>query len=614
MQGIIAGRNRRHRVVEAPTVLASDIDFLKTQGVAPNLLAEAESLARHEGCPASSCLIAHDLLDEAVFYRLLARHLGLRLCEEMVRPAATTQLDQALADGFLELEAGSTTRWLLAPQGPDIAIVLAARHQLREAGAAFAIVTPQRLTMLLYEYFEKDISRDASHDLARHLPAMCNAPGPTPGSTASPRYLRSSSAVLLGGAVSALLGISFVISNWLKLSACLAPRPAPRAPDTIAAHELPTYTIIVALYHEHEVVADLAAALEAIAYPRSRLAVLFVIEADDDRTRHALLALDLPQRFTILTAPAGTPRTKPRALNVALRLVRSDYVTIFDAEDRPSPTQLRAAAERFAQLDDRIACLQASLVIDNADESWLTRLFALDYATLFDVINPFLASANMVMPLGGTSNHFRVAALKACHGWDAWNVTEDADLGIRLARLGYGLASLTSDTGEEAPVTFKAWLHQRRRWQKGWMQTALVHLRFPQALVNDLGPARATMAASWLATMVLGPLFGPFLALACLLHVESHGFFRPESTSAVLVNTWISFVALTGAFALRTPLLIGLWRRRLWSSLIIVPLLPLYLGLVTLAAWLALHDLIVAPYHWRKTTHGIARMRRAPAL
>lgn len=614
MQGHSSRSVQRREPVVGSGVLSSDITFLRGQGIAPALLLQAEALALLEGCAASTCLMAHDLIDETTFYHLLARHLGLRLCEDAVRPSATTKLDRAWADGFLELEQGSTTRWLLAPRGPDIAVALATREQLRAAGEAFALITPQRLKALLCEHFAEEIGQDASLNLQRHFPAMSNAPGSSSASATRPRTLHGMTFALLGLTLSVLLGMGFVIGHWLKLSACLAPKVS--GADVAATNDgkLPTYTIILALYQEHRVVADLAAALEAIAYPKSRLSVIFVVEADDTSTKAALQALALPQRFSILTAPAGTPRTKPRALNVALRMVTSEFVTVYDAEDRPSPGQLRAAVARFAELDDRTACLQASLVIDNAKESWLTKLFALDYAALFDVINPLLANAGLVLPLGGTSNHFRVAALKACHGWDAWNVTEDADLGVRLARLGYSVATLASDTFEEAPISLAAWLHQRRRWQKGWMQTALVHLRFPQALLSDLAPARSLVASAWLSTMVLGPLLGPFLALACLADVASRGFFSPASPSALLLNTWILFVAVTGGFAMLTPVLVGLWRRRLWGCMTALPLLPVYLVLISLAAWLALYDLVVAPYHWRKTTHGLTRIKRTVPL
>ena len=189
----------------------------------------------------------------------------------------------------------------------------------------------------------------------------------------------------------------------------------------------------------------------------------------------------------ILVAPQGSPRTKPRALNVALPLARGRYTVVYDAEDIPDPGQLRLAVARFAQLPRNVACLQARLTIDNTDDTWLTRLFTIEYAALFDAFNPGLAEIGSPLPLGGTSNHFRTSVLRDIHGWDAWNVTEDADLGIRLARLGYAVKDLPSSTLEEAPGTLGAWMRQRTRWMKGFVQTATSHSRKPRLLLRQLG-------------------------------------------------------------------------------------------------------------------------------
>ena len=250
---------------------------------------------------------------------------------------------------------------------------------------------------------------------------------------------------------------------------------------------LPSYTIIAALYREAAITRKLISALDAIQYPRAKLEVLIVIEADDHETREALAALDLPGHMKIIRAPPGFPRTKPRALNVALPLARGEFTVVFDAEDEPDGDQLRIAAAFFAKLPSRVACLQARLTIDNMRDTWLTRMFTIEYATLFDVFNPGLASLGSPILLGGTSNHFRTAVLQKICGWDAWNVTEDADLGIRLSRMGYEVADLPSSTLEEAPATLAKWMKQRTRWMKGYMQTCISHSR----------TARRTRDAAW---------------------------------------------------------------------------------------------------------------------
>ena len=222
-------------------------------------------------------------------------------------------------------------------------------------------------------------------------------------------------------------------------------------------------------------------------YPRSKLDIKLVVERDDEAARRALKSLDLPARYEIVVAPSGLPATKPRALNVALPAARGALVVVYDAEDEPDADQLRLAAARFAA-EPYVHCLQAALTIDNAADSWISAMFAIEYATLFDLIDPGFAALDLPIPLGGTSNHFRVDTLKRVGGWDAWNVTEDADLGMRLASAGARVGALASSTTEEAPAEFAAWFRQRVRWQKGWMQTLIVHSRRPLRFARALGP------------------------------------------------------------------------------------------------------------------------------
>ncbi len=195
----------------------------------------------------------------------------------------------------------------------------------------------------------------------------------------------------------------------------------------------------------------------------------FVLEGDDHETRRALLGLNLGPPFEIIIAPPVGPRTKPKALNVALPFARGSFTVIYDAEDIPEPDQLRRALDAFRRGGNRLTCVQASLAINNIADNWRTRMFAANYAGQFDAFLPGLAALHLPFPLGGSSNHFRTAVLRKVGGWDPYNVTEDADLGIRLYRLGYRSAVLSSATYEEAPPPFVQWLKQRTRWYKGWM-------------------------------------------------------------------------------------------------------------------------------------------------
>ncbi len=295
--------------------------------------------------------------------------------------------------------------------------------------------------------------------------------------------------LLVATLLSLFLAAAIVVRLFAAAASCDA-TSAVSAP-VLRDHELPVVTVIVALYREAQVAPALAASLQRLDYPVSKLDIIMVVEADDHETRRALEALGLPAYFRIVIAPEGQPRTKPRALNIGLALARGSLTCVFDAEDIPEPRQLREAAARFAVLPSAIACLQGRLAIDNFGDGWLARCFALEYAALFDVVNPSLASLGAPIPLGGTSNHFRTDILRKVGGWDAWNVTEDLDLGLRLARFGYSAGVLEASTFEEAPVSLRGWMNQRRRWFKGWFQTLFVHAREPRAFIAGMGWSRA---------------------------------------------------------------------------------------------------------------------------
>jgi glycosyltransferase XagB len=346
-------------------------------------------------------------------------------------------------------------------------------------------------------------------------------------------------------------------------------------------------------------------------YPLEKLDVKLVVEADDQETQKAVAALDLGQPFKVIIAPLGEPRTKPKALNAALPFVYGSLTVVYDAEDVPEPDQLRRALDAFAAGDRRLACVQASLTIDNTADGWLARMFTAGYAGQFDAFLPGLAALGLPLPLGGSSNHFRTEALRKVGGWDPYNVTEDADLGIRLHRLGFRSAAISAATYEEAPARFRAWLRQRTRWYKGWMQTWLVHMRQPGRLVRDLRPAGAIAVQLFLACNVLAALVHPLFALAV-----GYSLFAGQPLVTVAgLDSWPIFAAtfLCG-YASTIPLdLIGLKRRGLLRHAWVLVFTPFYWLLLSLAAWRALIQLIHDPQRWEKTEHGLAKTSRLQA-
>ena len=282
--------------------------------------------------------------------------------------------------------------------------------------------------------------------------------------------------------ISVVAHLPFVAALMSK-RACFIAAPGTPIPD----EALPIYSILVPVYHEANMMAHIARSLAAIDYPHDRLDVLILIEADDSETREAAERISWPGFVRLLTVNAEGPKTKPRACNFGLAHARGSLVVIYDAEDQPHPRQLRDAAARFHTAPPDLACLQAPLIIDNHKNKWLAAMFALEYRLLFTRFLPVLANFGCVIPLGGSSNHFRVDILRALGAWDSHNLTEDADLGMRMAYFGYRTEMITPPTFENAPHGLKIFLRQRIRWQSGHIQTISVHLRQPLRAMKSAG-------------------------------------------------------------------------------------------------------------------------------
>ncbi len=593
-----------------------EIAFLTHYGVPPSTLSAATGMARRQGVYADEALLAAGGISESHFYHALARHLRLPFVDGDVQIAATICYPEAIHAGLVPLADRKEADLLAAPRGDAIAHLILSSYR-GELQSRLAITCPTHLSRLVRAASRERILHESSFGLASWDPALCTK------DMTSPRRSRAISglAVLLLVAMLTIKSASFfcamlvsaaffalVLLRIMVTAAALEPFAPPR--QQLADRELPIYSIVVTLYREARVVPQLVAALDRIDYPPAKLDIKFVIEEEDAETCAALQSLVRTPGHEIIVAPAGAPRTKPRALNVALPLLRGQLVTIFDAEDIPDPMQLRLAAERFARTSPKVACLQARLAIDNLADGWLPQLFAIEYAALFDVINVGLAELRLALPLGGTSNHFRTRVLRKIGGWDAWNLTEDADLGFRLARFGYRIEILQSTTHEEAPITLKAFVGQRRRWCKGWYQTLLTLCRNPVGLWQELGPLRLSTTALVLLSCVLGPLGGPFCVILLALDVVSGQITWPSNSFQVGAATLWTSVFLAGGPAILWPALLGMKRRRLFSLWRVLPLLPAYYAIICFAAWTSLYDLIKRPYHWCKTEHGLGRRSR----
>jgi len=403
-------------------------------------------------------------------------------------------------------------------------------------------------------------------------------------------------ALLLAGLLAAAMVffLAVMVFRLVLLGAAFWPAPARPSREGISVL-LPGYTILIAMKDEAACVPQLARTVAAFDYPEDLLDIKLLIETGDEVTRAAILAQDWPARTELVVLPPGAPQTKPRALNYGLARATGAYVVVYDAEDRPHPGQLRAAAEAFAHAGPDLACLQAPLVGIPARGGWLARQWAQEYAIQFGLILPALARLGLPVALGGTSNHFRRDALVTSGGWDAWNVTEDADLGLRLARLGRRVGVIRSPTFEAPPEAASVWLGQRSRWLKGFVQTWLVLMRDPACVLRGLRPAgfasvQLTLGAAIVSALVHGPW--ALWCLACLVSPSLHlgaiggaGFCLSLSTGALS--------------ALLAP---GPWR---WRRLADIASMPLYWPLQTLAMARALWSLARRPHYWAKTPHEV---------
>ncbi|HLQ19278.1 MAG TPA: glycosyltransferase [Tabrizicola sp.] len=384
------------------------------------------------------------------------------------------------------------------------------------------------------------------------------------------------------------------------IAALRAPLPGPTPPsDGIA----PVVSIIVALYSEADIAPRLVRRLARLDYPVELLDVILAVEAEDHITLDALAQAELPPWMRVVVVPEGQVKTKPRALNHALDHARGAIVGVYDAEDAPEPDQLRRVVERFQRSGPEVACLQGVLDYYNPRTNWLSRCFTIEYAGWFRLVLPGLARLGLVVPLGGTTLFFRREVLDRLGAWDAHNVTEDADLGIRLARHGYRTELIDTVTHEEANCRPLPWIKQRSRWIKGYMMTWVVHMRSPLQLWRQLGPRGflgfQVLFLGTIAQFLLAPLLWSFMLLPLGVDHPLYAALPVPAVWAIAIAFFLSEAAniLIGA--------LGLGRTRHGLSLLWVLTLKVYYPLASLAAYKGLIELATRPFYWDKTTHGL---------
>ncbi len=607
-------------------------------------------------------------MERAVLHALGAPPGVLRELEAGARQAKVGLLDAAIASGVVKasdvfdrlselfsfsggaapyrvrLPSAPDETWLLlerpvplAGDGDDVIAIngqtssmqtlLALSQKLGEKRQRVKIVTRQEIIDLVSRSYGRTLVARAVAGLMRERPDWSAKTGLASWQV----YFGATASGLIMGALAfapretltlsaAGLSLFFLLAIALRLAAVVnlawpPRRPAAAAQPLLSDSELPRYTVFVPLFREVEILPHLAEALRQLDYPPAKLDIKIVLEAVDAATIEAAAKLDFPGNVDLIVVPDRQPRTKPKALNYALQFATGDLAVIYDAEDRPEPDQLRKAATVFRHASADLACVQARLDYFNAHENWLSRQFTIEYATLFRGILPLLGRFGLPLPLGGTSNHFRIGVLRELGAWDPFNVTEDADLGMRLHRSGYRVETLDSTTYEEACCQTAAWIKQRTRWLKGWMQTFGVHMRQPWTTLKETGLTGFLAFHAYFAGIIVSSLAHPafYIVLAC--DAWQGALFQPGATLGEHILLTIALTNFAGGYAVNLALgamsLRGHGHKGLWRHVIFIPVYWLF---VSAAAYRAVWQLIRAPFYWEKTEHGVsAHLKPAPA-
>jgi cellulose synthase/poly-beta-1,6-N-acetylglucosamine synthase-like glycosyltransferase len=591
-------------------------------------LDEAVALAETWSVRLGDAILARNWIEPAAYYQGIAYYYELPFVDLMREPPDRSLMHAADAETYartLTIPWGRRgDRIVVATAEPGPQTVLWAR---RRWGAAIEFVVASKFDIVwaVQTVFADQLSHRAVFELAEQDPEMSAQRVCTPGQLAVGYGLLT--AFLLGLALAPIMTLIvlnvamsvFYLGNFV-FKGILASAGGGRSPDSdeaiaIAARalrdeELPVFTVLVPMFREPEMLPVLAQSLRELDYPLGKLDIKIVLEAGDHETIEVARTLGLEGVFEVIRVPPSQPQTKPKACNFALRFARGEYLVIYDAEDRPEPDQLRKVVATFRAAPPEVACLQCRLSYYNANENWLSRMFTLDYALWFDQLLPGLERLTVPIPLGGTSNHFKIDVLRELHAWDPFNVTEDADLGIRLTQKGYRVAVVDSTTFEEASCHAGNWIRQRSRWIKGYMQTFLVHTRRPLHLIRTTGLLGFLGFMFFIGGTALCGILNPiFWVLYLVWLVAFSTGFDPVFPQLLLLLALLNLLAGNGVLTYLTMLAPI---RRGWLGLIPYSLTVFgYWVLISIAAYKALWQLIYIPFYWEKTRHGVSKHAQA---
>ena len=414
--------------------------------------------------------------------------------------------------------------------------------------------------------------------------------------------------VLFIGLLTCMYFADLVFNLYLILKSLMDPSEIHVSEQEINEKQIwPMYTIFCPLYNEGEVLQQYIRAIENLDYPKNKLQVILLLEADDKKTITKAKNMDLPAYFEIRIPPLSQPKTKPKALNYGLQFAKGEYAVVYDAEDIPDPLQLKKVILAFQKAKHSIRCIQAKLNFYNPFQNILTRVFTAEYSLWFDLVLTGLQSSESVIPLGGTSNHFYTKDLKMMHGWDAFNVTEDCDLGLRLVKNGYQTAIVNSTTLEEANSNIVNWFNQRGRWIKGYMQTYLVHVRTPRKFIAKSNLRQfltfQLVVGGKILSLFINPLMWAITIVYFAFRPYVGDFIQSFFPTPIMYMGVLSLVF--GNFLYLYYYMIGCAKREQYSLIKYAFVVPIYWLAMSFSGWHAFYKIITQPHYWAKTHHGL---------
>jgi cellulose synthase/poly-beta-1,6-N-acetylglucosamine synthase-like glycosyltransferase len=587
-------------------------------------LDEAVSLAETWHVRLGDAILSRNWAEPAVYYQAVAFHYDLPFVDLIKDAPDPALLSAGDADSYArELTIPwkrSEGHLVIATADPGPEMLLYARERWGSA-IRFVVATKFDIVWAVQTAFADTLSHHAIYDLAELNPELSAKQVFVPGQLMFGYALLT--ALLLGLAQSPIATLIilnvvmsvFYLGNFIfKGVLVFAGGARSSNQDEIIAiearalsdDELPVFTVLVPMHKEPAMLPLLAQSLRELDYPLGKLDIKLVLEASDIETIEVASKLGLEGVFEVIRVPPSHPQTKPKACNFALQFARGEFLVIYDAEDRPEPDQLRKVVATFRQAPSNTACLQCRLSYFNANENWLTRMFTLDYGLWFDQMLPGLERLNIPIPLGGTSNHFKIDVLRELHAWDPFNVTEDADLGVRLTQKGYRVGIVDSTTYEEASCHAGNWIRQRSRWMKGYMQTFLVHTRRPLSLMRTIGPLGFLGFVCFIGGTLLSGLLNPLFWLLYIgWLVAALTGFEAVFPEPLLFLSLFNLLAGNGALVflnMLAPI------RRGWLDLIPYSLTAFgYWVMISIATYKGLWQLLRNPFYWEKTRHGVSK-------